>query len=91
MDVTVPMNRWNSADLDKMILTMREERLSASSINSYTRTLQVFFSWCNEKGHTKLNIKLHKAPETVKEIYTDKELLLLSKSCLIVMVISRKY
>ena len=28
-----------SKDLDKMILRMREEGLSASSINSYTRTL----------------------------------------------------
>ena len=42
MDVTVPMNRLNSQDLEDMILSMREEGLSASSINSYTRTLKVF-------------------------------------------------
>lgn len=77
MDVTVPMNRLNSQDLENMILSMREEGLSASSINSYTRTLKVFFSWCNEEGHTNLNIKLYKAPETVKEVYTDEELLIL--------------
>ena len=68
MDVTVPMNRLNSQDLEDMILSMREEGLSASSINSYTRTLKVFFSWCNEEGHSNLNIKLYKAPETVKEV-----------------------
>ena len=56
MDVTVPMNRLNSQDLKDMILSMREEGLSASSINSYTRTLKVFFSWCNEEGHFFLNI-----------------------------------
>ena len=54
MDVTIPMNRLNSQDLEDMILSMREEGLSASSINSYTRTLKVFFSWCNEEGHTSL-------------------------------------
>ena len=68
MDVTVPMNRWNSQDLEDMILSMREEGLSASSINSYTRILKVFFSWCNEEGHSNLNIKIYKAPETVKEV-----------------------
>ena len=69
----------NTAELDKMVLSMREEGLSASSINSYTRTLKVFFSWCNEEGPTDLNIKIFKAPETVKEVYTDEELLILLK------------
>ena len=77
--VTLPLNHLNTAELDKMVLSMREERLSASSINSYTRTLKVFFSWCNEEGHTDLNIKIFKAPETVKEVYTDEELLILLK------------
>lgn len=79
LDVTLPLNRLNTAELDKMVLSMREEGLSASSINSYTRTLKVFFSWCNEEGHTDLNIKIFKAPETVKEVYTDKEPLILLK------------
>ena len=65
--VTLPLNHLNTAELDKMVLSMREEGLSASSINSYTRTLKVFFSWCNEEGHTDLNINIFKAPETVKE------------------------
>lgn len=76
MDGSVPMNRLASSDLENMILKMRKEGLYASSINSYTRTLKVFFSWCNEEGHTSLNIKLCKAPETVKEVYTDEELLI---------------
>lgn len=79
LDVTVPINRLNKSDLDNMILKMREERLSASSINSYTRTLKVFFSWCNEESYTTLNIKLFKAPETIKEVYTDEELSVLLK------------
>lgn len=79
MDVTVPMDCLNASDLDNMILKMREEGLSDCSINSYTRTLKVFFSWCNEEGHSNLNIKLYKAAETVKEVYTDDELLVLLK------------
>ena len=79
MNATIPMNRLTSQDLEEMILKMREEGLSASSINSYTRTLKVFFSWCNEEGHSHLNIKLYKAPETVKEVYTDEELTILLK------------
>ena len=79
MDVTVPMNCLNAQDVDTMILKMREEGLSDCSINSYTRTLKVFFSWCNEEGHSELNIKLYKAAETVKEVYTDDELLALLK------------
>ena len=79
MDVTVPMNCLNAQDVDTMILKMREEGLSDCSINSYTRTLKVFFSWCNEEGHSELNIKLYKAAETVKEVYADDELLSLLK------------
>ena len=62
-----------------MILRMREEGLSDSSINSYTRTLKVFFSWCNEQGYTKTNLKIYKASETAKETYSDDELMTLLK------------
>ena len=79
MDVTVPMNCLTAQDVDTMILKMREEGLSDCSINSYTRTLKVFFSWCNEQGITRLNIPLYKAEETVKETYSDAELAALLK------------
>ena len=58
---------------------MREEGLSDSSINSYTRKLKVFFSWCNEQGYTKTNLKIYKASETVKETYSNDELMTLLK------------
>ena len=54
-DVSLPINRLNSTVLDNMILQMRKEGLSDSSINSYTRTLKCFLSWCNEEGYTKAN------------------------------------
>ena len=67
------------ADLDDMIVSMRGAGLSPNSINSYTRVLKSFFSWCNEQGLTRLNIPLYKAEETVKETYSDAELTALLK------------
>lgn len=60
LDVDSNISKITSKELDKMILKMREEGLSDSSINSYTRTLKVFFSWCNEQGYTKTNLKIYK-------------------------------
>ena len=75
LDVSIPINRLTSTALDNMILQMRRDGLSDSSINSYTRTLKCFLSWCNKEGYTKANLKIYKAAETVKEVYSDEELL----------------
>ena len=69
----------NKRDLENMIASMRESGLASNTINSYTRTLKSFFSWCNEEGITQLNIPLYKVEETVRETYTDAELKVLLK------------
>lgn len=79
MDVKMDIAMLQKADLDAMIISMRDAHLSPNSINSYTRTLKSFFSWCNEQGITRLNIPLYKAEETVKETYSDAELAALLK------------
>ena len=79
MDVKMDIAMLQKADLDAMIISMRDAPLSPNSINSYTRTLKSFFSWCNEQGITRLNIPLYKAEETVKETYSDAELAALLK------------
>lgn len=79
MDVKMDIAMLQKADLDAMIISMRDASLSPNSINSYTRTLKSFFSWCNEQGITRLNIPLYKAEETVKETYSDAELVALLK------------
>ena len=79
MDVKMNIAMLQKADLDAMIISMRDASLSPNSINSYTRTLKSFFSWCNEQGITRLNIPLYKAEETVKETYSDLELSALLK------------
>ena len=79
MDVKMDIAMLQKADLDAMIISMRDASLSPNSINSYTRTLKSFFSWCNEQGITRLNIPLYKAEETAKETYSDAELAALLK------------
>ena len=79
MDVKMDIAMLQKADLDAMIISMRDASLSPNSVNSYTRTLKSFFSWCNEQGITRLNIPLYKAEETVKETYSDAELTALLK------------
>lgn len=74
LDVTMDIAALQKADLDSMIASMRDSGLSPNSINSYTRVLKSFFSWCNEERITTLNIKLYKGEETIKETYTDREL-----------------
>lgn len=79
LDVFKGINDLNNNDLDNMIASMRGAGLASNSINSYTRMLKTFFSWCNEECITQINIKLYKCEETIKETYTDKELALLLK------------
>lgn len=69
LDVDSNISLITSKHLDKMILRMREDGLSDSSINSYTRTLKVFFSWCNEQGYTKTNLQ-HSALLVCRFCYT---------------------
>lgn len=79
LDVKILISDLCKQDLEDMILHMREDQLADSSISSYTRTLKAFFSWCNEERYTDLNIAIYKAGDTVKETYTDEELLALLK------------
>lgn len=79
IDISMDIAALQKSDLDNMIISMRDRGLSSNSINSYTRTLKSFFSWCNEQGITRLNIPLYKAEETVKETYSDAELAILLK------------
>lgn len=77
LDVSMEMSALKRSHLDAMIISMRDRGLSPNSINSYTRTLKSFLSWCNKQGITRLNIPLYKAEETIKETYSDTELELL--------------
>ena len=79
LNTKMAIDELTDSHLKQMIVEMRNSTLSASSIASYVRTLKSFLSWCNANDKTQCNIKLYKAPETVKETYTDAELKLLLK------------
>ena len=67
------------ADLDRMIVSMRQNGLAQNSISSYLRVFRTFLHWCAKEGYTTLDIPNYKQVETVKETYTDEELLRLLK------------
>ena len=72
------------SDLDSkaiqiMIYKMREANLSTNTIASYVRILRVFLAWAKSEGLCNLSIPSYKTEETIKEVYTDKELSLLLK------------
>lgn len=65
------MDLIEKADLERMISSMHDVGLAANSIQSYSRTLKSFFSWCNEEGITNLNLSRYKAEETIKDTYAE--------------------
>lgn len=79
IDTGKHIDELTKRDTDAMIALMRNSDLSTNSINSYTRTLKSFFSWCNDEGLTSLNISLYKTQEVIKDTYTDSELKTLLK------------
>ena len=66
-------------DLDRMVVSVRQSRLAHNSISSYLRVFRTFLNWCAGQGYTALNVPNYKQVETVKETYTDEELLWLLK------------
>lgn len=79
LDSSAPIGGLFKRPLEEMIERMRSSDLKDTSINSYTRTLKSFLSWCNAEGLTETNISLFRCQEVIKETYTDEELTLLLK------------
>ncbi len=79
LDTTRDICSISKRELEQMIVSMREQGLSPNSIETYTVTLKVFLTWCNNEGITTLNIKRYKGEETIKETYSDAELKILLK------------
>ena len=67
IDSSVPIDQLVKRQLEEMLEQMRDSGLKDTSINSYTRTLKSFLSWCNSEGLTDVNIKLYKCEEVIKE------------------------
>lgn len=68
-----------------MVISMRQSGLAHNSISSYLRVFRTFLNWARKAGYTELEMANYKDKETVKETYTDAELMLLlqkpARSC----------
>ena len=62
-----------------MIVSMRNAGLAHNTISSYCRVLRTFLNWCKRNGMKVPELPNIKDKETVKESYTDEELLVLLK------------
>lgn len=79
LDIQKPMNALTKTDLESMVVSMRKAGLAHNSISSYCRVLRTFLNWSKRNGWNSPELPNIKDKETVKEPYTDDELLALLK------------
>lgn len=79
LDIQKPMEALTRKDLEAMIVSMRASGLAHNSISSYCRVFRTFSNWCRRAGLNIPELPNIKDKETVKEAYTDAELLALLK------------
>jgi integrase/recombinase XerD len=79
LEVNISISDLKKSDIEKMIVRMRDNGLSANTIQSYMRVISAFLTWCRNNGHTSLKIAPYKGEEVVKDTYTDEELEILLK------------
>ena len=77
LDVSIPIATLTRPMLNEMIVAMRKEKLAKNSISSYVRVTTTFLNWCKEQGYCFVDPPKFKQEETIKETYTDEELLAL--------------
>lgn len=77
MDFSAPLATLTKDELDNMVISMRRSGLAHNSISSYLRVFRTFLNWARKAGYTDLELANYKDKETVKETYTDAELMLL--------------
>lgn len=79
LNIQKPMNTLTKGDLEAMVVSMRRSGLAHNSISSYCRVLRTFLNWSKRNGWNSPELPNIKDKETVKEPYTDDELLALLK------------
>jgi len=79
LDIQKPLEALTRKDLEAMVVSMRASGLAHNSISSYCRVLRTFLNWCERGGANIPELPKIKDKETVKETYTDEELLALLK------------
>lgn len=67
---------FDKSDILEFINSLQSDGIRTASINHYLRDIRAFFNWCYKEGYinNKIDVKLIKEQETIKETYTDEEL-----------------
>ena len=65
----------NEAGFKRYVIHLTDSGMTANSVNHYIRSVKVFLYWCMEQDEiAPFKIKMVKAQETIKEVYTQEEL-----------------
>lgn len=65
----------NEAGFKRYVIHLTDSGMTANSVNHYIRSVKVFLYWCMEQDETApFKIKMVKAQETIKDVYTQEEL-----------------
>ena len=84
-DISTPLGKLSRHKMNEMVVAMRESGLATNSISSYVRVTTTFLNWCRREKYCDVEMPKFKPEETVKETYTDEDLLRLlerpSPSC----------
>ena len=65
----------NEAGFKRYIIHLTDSGMTANSVNHYIRSVKVFLYWCMEQDEiAPFKIKMVKAQETIKDVYTQEEL-----------------
>ena len=65
----------NEAGFKRYVIHLTDSGMTANSVNHYIRSVKVFLYWCMEQDEiAPLKIKMVKAQEAIKDVYTQEEL-----------------
>ena len=65
----------NEAGFKRYVIHLTDSGMTANSVNHYIRSVKVFLYWCMEQDEiAPFKIKMVKAQETIKVVYTQEEL-----------------
>ena len=75
LDIERDFDDIRKKDIEQMVMEMRKNSIQHNSIATYMRMLKTFYNWCKDEGYPYIVVPSFKEKETVKETYTDEELL----------------
>lgn len=75
LDVEMPFEELTKRHIEQMVVSMRDSGLAHNTVATYLRVVNTFLRWCHREGWGDVSIPNLKEKDTVKETYTDEELM----------------